>query len=450
MDDIKKLVESEDLREALLDLERVNNREREIRLEAEALLAGLNVLTNFKNREKTFIQLLEVLRELIRFDEAFVMIDGKDGNLFTTASTHPKFEKMAWSITDLAPWRATGRPLAFFDIDFVPEWKKQSPSILENVCSTLQIFLQDQSRSAVLVCTHPTRGFFSDKHLRMAARFAPLASQALTNIGYTADLENMNNNLQMEIKERQAAEEVATRSQEQLVNNSKMAALGEMAGGMAHEINTPLATITLLVDLLDDLIAEETFDKVEVGNAVGSIRETTNRIAKIVSGLRTFARDGTVDKMQPVLLKNLVDDTLSFCRERFKNNGVRLEVAEIDKSFTTLGRAVELSQVVLNLLNNSYDAIESETDKWIKISVTEEKTVFKIRISDCGKGIPQDVQTKMFQPFFTTKPIGKGTGMGLSISSGIIKKHSGEISIDNSSPNTCFVIQLPRYPNPQI
>jgi len=108
------------------------------------------------------------------------------------------------------------------------------------------------------------------------------------------------------------------------------------------------------------------------------------------------------------------------------------------------GREVEISQVVLNLLSNASDAIETLSDKWIKLSVFSRQDFVEIHITDSGDGIRPEIRKKIFQPFFTTKAIGRGTGMGLSISSGIIQKHRGELQIDSQNPNTCFIIRLPK------
>jgi signal transduction histidine kinase len=107
------------------------------------------------------------------------------------------------------------------------------------------------------------------------------------------------------------------------------------------------------------------------------------------------------------------------------------------------GNSIQISQVILNLLNNAFDAIQDATDKWIKIQTYIEHGQVQIRVTDCGHGISNEVAKKIMQPFFTTKPIGKGTGLGLSISKGIVEAHQGKLTIDTESKNTCFVITLP-------
>lgn len=107
------------------------------------------------------------------------------------------------------------------------------------------------------------------------------------------------------------------------------------------------------------------------------------------------------------------------------------------------GRQAQIEQVLLNLLNNSFDAIQSTPDRWIHITARLENHRVLILVTDSGTGIPNDVQQKMLQPFFTTKEVGKGTGLGLSISKGIIEDHQGQLYYDPKNKNTCFVIDLP-------
>lgn len=230
----------------------------------------------------------------------------------------------------------------------------------------------------------------------------------------------------------------------QLLNSSKMSALGEMAGGVAHEINTPLAIIKTLSEQLREVVEDEPLDKVLVTDMVGNVEKTADRIAKIVQGLRSFSRGGDQDPFHKVIVCDLIHDTLSFCGERFKSDGTIVTIKDFDKNLFFDGRSNEISQVLLNLLNNANDAISSYKEKWIDISVVEHKEWLEIQVTDCGGGIPADVRDKIFQPFFTTKEIGKGTGLGLSISLGIIQKHNGELKLDTSCQNTRFVIRLPK------
>ncbi len=227
---------------------------------------------------------------------------------------------------------------------------------------------------------------------------------------------------------------------------SKMSALGEMAGGVAHEINTPLAIIRMRIEQLEDSIKEMNFDALEFMNSLEVVRLTVDRIAKIISGLRFFARDGSRLAKQKTKVSEIIEDTLSFCNEKFMSYGVKLEVNrnEIYQLAEVHCQPIEISQVLLNILNNSFDAITSAENRWIRIAVADQNEFIEISIADSGHGIPSEVRDKIMQPFFTTKDIGKGTGLGLSISTGIMEAHKGKLIIDPDSANTCFKILLPK------
>ena len=227
------------------------------------------------------------------------------------------------------------------------------------------------------------------------------------------------------------------------LNNAKLASLGEMAGGVAHEINNPLSIITLSGEQLSEILHENPINQAQAIAMTNSITKTAERIAKIVQGLRTFSREGGSDPFQLITASELVNDTVSFCFERFRHNGTELRVEAFDPGIQFEGRATQISQVILNLLNNASDAVMGKKDRWVAVGAKVAGDWVELRITDSGQGIPSELRDKIFQPFFTTKEIGKGTGMGLSISLGIVKAHKGEIIVDASNPHTCFLIRLP-------
>ena len=225
---------------------------------------------------------------------------------------------------------------------------------------------------------------------------------------------------------------------------AKLASLGEMAGGIAHEINTPLNVILLLAEQQMDILGSEKVDVPAMKQAIEKVTATTQRIEKIVRGLRTFAREGGKDPVETVLLGTIVDNTLSLCYEKFKINNIDLRVPSPFPDIYLECRPVQISQVLLNLLNNAFEAIQGLPQKWISIDVQDFGDEIEIRITDSGPGIPPELHSEIFRPFFTTKEIGKGTGLGLSISRGLVEAHHGQMYIDSHSKNTSFVIRLPR------
>ena len=254
--------------------------------------------------------------------------------------------------------------------------------------------------------------------------------------------ENMNHSLEQKVQDRS---EKLIKVEEQLFNSTKMAALGQMAGGIAHEINTPLAVIKTVTGQIAEVLEEEQAPDRKMLREMAKTAETTvDRIAKIVTGLRQFSRDGSKDGFQEVSAQHLIESTVTLCQERLKNNSISLIIETMNKDIFFEGREVEVSQVLLNLLNNAHDAIADEKEKWIRIAVVDLDQWIEFHITDSGHGIPADQQKKIFQPFYTTKEVGQGTGMGLSISLGIIQNHNGEIRIDSNCPHTRFIVCLPK------
>jgi PAS domain S-box-containing protein len=246
-----------------------------------------------------------------------------------------------------------------------------------------------------------------------------------------------------DLTEIKKAEIELERSRAQMVVTSKLTSLGEMAGGIAHEINTPLAIIQMRTDQLLDQVKDQSLTDEFLLKALEGIEITVRRIAKIVRSLRSFARDGSKDPFSNCLLNHLIEETFGLCKEKFNNHGVELTFTNPDN--IEFGcRPGEISQVLLNLLNNAFDAIKNQDVKWIKVSaLVIEQNKLRIEVTDSGPGIRIDFHDKIMTPFFTTKEVGKSPGLGLSISKGIIESHGGRLYLNNSSLNTQFVIELP-------
>lgn len=247
--------------------------------------------------------------------------------------------------------------------------------------------------------------------------------------GVVIMLENITNKKEAEMK---------------LTHASKLSALGEMAGGIAHEINNPLSIIKGYLDLIKRHHLRGTLDKDILDLYLGKMDVTVGRISRIVNGMKRFSRESSMDEKNVYSIIRIIEDTFDICQERIYNNGILLEL--IDESagaHDILCRPVEISQVILNLINNSFYAVSDQNHPWIKVKLLERNGYLIIEVSDSGSGIDATTQQKLFQPFFTTKEVGEGTGLGLSISKGIVEEHGGKIYYDPSRSSTTFVIELP-------
>jgi signal transduction histidine kinase/integral membrane sensor domain MASE1 len=231
-------------------------------------------------------------------------------------------------------------------------------------------------------------------------------------------------------------------SKMQLMNSSKMASLGEMASGVAHEINNPLAIIQGKVKVISMMLEDLEIHHPKLFQEIQKIKLTTDRIEKIVKGLRNFSRASNNDPFESAALQKILTETLDLCSEKFKANGIKLIINEVP-DVSIMCRPSQISQVLINLLNNSSDAIENLKDKWIDISFElKDKKQLSIRITDSGSGISPEHAQKIMEPFFTTKEVRKGTGLGLSIAKSIIDSHQGLLWLDVRHPHTRFVIDI--------
>jgi PAS domain S-box-containing protein len=228
----------------------------------------------------------------------------------------------------------------------------------------------------------------------------------------------------------------------QLAHSARLSALGEMAGGIAHEINTPLGALRMMVERVIRLNQKGQVDS-ENSIADGQkMLKVVDRMAVIVNGMRRLSRSGENDNFVKVSAQQFVEDALGLCQEKFKNYGIDIRT-KMSANFEILCRSVEISQVIINLLNNSFKALSKLEEKWIEIAFDANEQFALIRVTDSGKGLEAKVKERLMQPFFTTGEIGEGLGIGLNISYKIVQEHGGVLYYDDSVQNTCFVIKLP-------
>ena len=269
-------------------------------------------------------------------------------------------------------------------------------------------------------------------------KISDLPLKAGDEIGELArSFDNMNH--QLEDKERELI-----LSQGRVHHASKMASLGEMASSIAHEINTPMQTINLIAQRVQRQLKKEVIAE-DIDASMSKITTSVTKISEIIDSLRKVSRDSTDDDFSDTSIQELLQDTINMTEERFKVNNIDFSIIYHDTSENTLIQCqrLQISQILINLLNNAYDAIQSCDQKWIKIDIQQIHDRVRFSISDCGKGIAIEILEKIFEPMYTTKEVGKGTGLGLSISRDIVLKHNGLIYIKKESPNTCFVLELP-------
>ncbi len=234
--------------------------------------------------------------------------------------------------------------------------------------------------------------------------------------------------------------------QEQLVQAGKLATLGELTTGIAHELNNPLNNIGLFIGNAIDLIELGSADTnpefllQELSRAMQQVRKAT----EIITHLRTFGRAASVS-YEPVAIDQVISSAISLIQEQLRLRQIEVQIQVPDKEVLVIGNAIQLEQVFLNLFTNARDALADMPEKRIEVTCAFNANFVDIRVSDTGPGISPEVEQRIFDPFFTTKEVGTGTGLGLSITYSIIQEHRGTIMLESHDVGgAVFLIQLPR------
>ena len=219
----------------------------------------------------------------------------------------------------------------------------------------------------------------------------------------------------MDITELKTARAALQDQTEKAHSYSKMAALGQMAAGIAHEINSPLAAISGTAELAMVQLEAGDCQSVSVGEALNTIVVTTDRIAKIIKSLKALARNESGGEMENRDLRVVVQEAVEIAQDRLHRNSVRLDLVGMDSAAEVFCRETEIGQVLINMLNNSCDAVSKLQDRWVRLRVEQDDDFVHVSCTDSGGGIPTDVTERMFRTYFTTKSKSGGMGIGLSI-----------------------------------
>lgn len=234
------------------------------------------------------------------------------------------------------------------------------------------------------------------------------------------------------------AEEETKQERAKALHSSKLASLGEMAASIAHEINNPLGIIAGSAELLN----RYQNDPAKAYDKILSIQKASERISRIVSGLRKFSRTGDKEFKQNYNLNSIIVESIGISEIIANRYGVPIEFTAYSEQSNLWCDEIEIEQVLVNLINNSIDAVKNLPQKWIKVQLAENNYEMSVKVIDSGTGIPVQIKDQIFNPFFTTKPVGEGTGLGLSIVKGILANHNATIELVTEMPNTCFEIKF--------
>jgi PAS domain S-box-containing protein len=231
---------------------------------------------------------------------------------------------------------------------------------------------------------------------------------------------------------------------EKMINfqNSKLASLGEMASGIAHEINNPLTLLQTYNLVIGKML--KTNDYKKLPETLEKIEKGINRIAKIVSSMKSISRNTIENRPENTSLNHIIDEVKQISGNKFDEFDIKLLIENnLQGDVLVCCRSAQIEQILINLLSNAIRITQDQKEKWVKMKLRKNANNVFIHVIDPGKGIPKEVEEKLFQPFFTTTEIGEGTGLGLSISRNIAKQHNGNLEFLFDGSNTNFVLTLP-------
>lgn len=237
----------------------------------------------------------------------------------------------------------------------------------------------------------------------------------------------------------------------QAMQHSRLAAIGELAAGVGHEINNPTAIILGFISLAEKATLDKKFCETQFLGYLQKMKQSALRISKIVKGLRGFARHDD-DKTETFDLNELVKDTVEMISEIYSKEGILIEYESNCNQTLIHGRRGRLQQVIVNLVANAKDATMGKQQRNISLFIRELRhELIQLEVRDNGTGIPDDVRDRIFDPFFTTKPVNVGTGIGLPLAQSIVKEHSGQIYFKTHSDiGTSFYLDLPLSLSPVL
>lgn len=236
----------------------------------------------------------------------------------------------------------------------------------------------------------------------------------------------------------------------QLNQSAKMATLGEMSTGLAHEINQPLNVMRMAVVNVLKRLGRGDVDIEYLTEKLNRIDTQVQRAARVVDHMRVFGRRSEVEE-QLFDPAQAVEGTISMLAEGMKGKGVQLRVGGMIDAVRVRGHVDQLEQVLINLMVNARDALLSRREKdrdfepWISVEAERDENIIRLAVQDNGGGIDPRLLERIFEPFFTTKPVGVGTGLGLSVSYGIVDQMGGQLSVANIGEGARFQIELPIF-----
>lgn len=477
----RALQDQEQLREVLLDLERTRARQKEALDVSNQLLRCLRVFDAPAFPDKILGALLAELGSTLQFEDAFFLShDGDDDTLRVTAATSSRFEGTRWTPGPLFLRVAKGMPASVFDVALVEEWRAQPEAVRQGVKSALHVGLRTGARAGFLVCVHPEVGFFAERHRRLAAQLAPLASQALEKLIRAEELSRINARLRREMAEREEAQRALDEAQRALVTTARRAGMADVATHMLHNVGNVLNSLqtaaATAIAKTHAIPAEHIRRSAELLRANAERLGPDPRAAKLPELLSLVAVE--MENRQCAILSELASITSkldhiaaiidvqhhlaigSALLESVEPASVIEEALQIQSASLEKHRIVivrdlapapelrldkhRLLQVLVNLISNACHALlHAREPRRLALRQRVFGDVLRIELEDNGAGIAAENLQHIFQHGFTTRQDGHGYGLhsgalAMNQMGGTLKAYS-----EGEGRGACFTIELP-------
>lgn len=333
-------------------------------------------------------------------------------------------------ISALVIGRNTGIEYYFISLAclvFMTFEKTEEISIFFFVLLSITLFILSQHFILLPNTSSVTLTYFEISILRLIS-FLIASGLCFLTIGFMKDYYNL-------------AQEELDQERSRKIHESRLTALGEMASIIAHEIKSPLAALDGLNEMALDHLKASPTSPPEVSDLLQRSKKMIERLHKIISTLALYTRKAEKDSFVVATLQKIIDESLILFENQFKYRNITSHISIDPPNLSISCREIQIVQVLVNLIQNSMDAIQNQENSWIKITATLEAPG-KVKISVSDSGLTEQITNpeQIFSPFHTSKPAGKGTGLGLSVSKDIIKAHGGELFLDLQAEHTTFVI----------
>ncbi|WP_346993660.1 GAF domain-containing sensor histidine kinase [Alteromonas gracilis] len=434
--------------------------------ESDALLAGTRALLTAKSEQELYQKMFGIFRDLYNYEVCFVLENDSKGKMRCTNSTYPPVLGSLWEVDETLSRAMKSSPVALFNIKMQPTWQQHLETFDIPVTSVLYCPFKVHSQHAVIVFCHHTLGYYTQEYVEMANRYRTFTEQMAMSV--QAKLMALET---VRLKEEKA------RVEKSLIDSEKMASLGLLAAGVAHEINNPIAFINsnihFLKDTLPDLatmqnivaslansrteeerlslastaakwVSQNKLDSVsdEISDICTESQEGLQRVTEIITSLRSFSHDADIADDETVNVNDCIAHALRLVNSELKH---RIEIVQcLENPPSIKGKTGKLNQILVNLFVNAAQAMEDGGTLTICSRHDKESNSTVVTVNDTGCGIEKHALQKLFEPFYTTKPTGKGTYLGLYISFSIVEAMGGTITVDSEvNVGTTFTLTFP-------